>query len=291
MPHQRPQFGPKLADEENSIDDRLCDSASMGVGRPLRKSQAEDESVRDGSRPCEVSVQQGRRINMSAAAVAEATCSWIGALLCGDCGSGRGANDRRCPSCHGSPGNKMNVVLRKADGSDTAVSHASRWIRRLESGNEEVSRLRRYGRGLEWTSPQRPTVPDPHRLRTVAKRGAQQELLTDNDTVFRGRNFTEFVARWGVRVRYPCAYAPSGNGIAERCHRSVKVIAARKNCTVEEAVYLYNVTPRDGRNPWTAPANVVHAYAVRVRGVDQATEEPEEMNGRFAVGDSVWVRP
>ncbi|KRX37917.1 hypothetical protein T09_10212 [Trichinella sp. T9] len=28
-----------------------------------------------------------------------------------------------------------------------------------------------------------------------------------------------------------------------------------------------------------------------VRGVDQATEEPEEMNGRFAVGDSVWVRP
>ncbi|KRY25976.1 Pol polyprotein [Trichinella spiralis] len=123
------------------------------------------------------------------------------------------------------------------------------------------------------------------------ERGAPEELLTDNDTAFRGRIFTEFVARWGVRVRYRCAYAPSGNGIAERCHRSVKVIAARKNCSVEEAVYLYNVTPRDGRNPWTAPANVVHAYAVRVRGVDRATEEPEEKNGRFAVGDSVWVRP
>ncbi|KRZ54303.1 hypothetical protein T02_5839 [Trichinella nativa] len=81
MPHQRPQFGPKLADEENSIDDRLCDSASMGVGRPFRKSQAEDENkgghdtiagggvrIRDGSRPCEVSVQQG------------ATCCWIGAF-------------------------------------------------------------------------------------------------------------------------------------------------------------------------------------------------------------------
>ncbi|KRX40437.1 hypothetical protein T05_6529, partial [Trichinella murrelli] len=38
--------GAQLTDEENSIDDRLCDSASMGVGRPLRKSQAEDESVR-----------------------------------------------------------------------------------------------------------------------------------------------------------------------------------------------------------------------------------------------------
>ncbi|KRY46628.1 hypothetical protein T03_5274, partial [Trichinella britovi] len=116
-------------------------------------------------------------------------------------------------------------------------------------------------------------------------------LLTDNDTAFRGRTFTEFIARWGVRVRYRCAYAPSDSGIAERCHRRVKVIAARKNCTVEKTVYLYNVTPRDGRNPWTAPANVVHAYAVRVRGVDRATEEPEEKNGRFAVGDSVWVRP
>ncbi|KRY27734.1 Pol polyprotein, partial [Trichinella spiralis] len=123
------------------------------------------------------------------------------------------------------------------------------------------------------------------------ERGAPEELLTDNDTAFRGGIFTEFIARWGVRVRYRCAYAPSGNGIAERCHRSVKVIAARKNCMVEKAVYLYNVTPRDGHNPWTAPANVVHAYAVRVRGVDRATKEPEEKNGRFAVGDSVWVRP
>ncbi|KRX55851.1 hypothetical protein T06_1419, partial [Trichinella sp. T6] len=96
--------------------------------------------------------------------------------------------------------------------------------------------------------------------------------------------FTDFIARWGVRVRYRCAYAASGNGIAKRCHRSVKVIAARKNCTVEEAMYLYNVTPRDSRNPWTAQANVVHAYAVRVR-------DPEEKNERFAVSDSVWVRP
>ncbi|KRX51836.1 hypothetical protein T09_10653 [Trichinella sp. T9] len=123
------------------------------------------------------------------------------------------------------------------------------------------------------------------------ERGAPEELLTDNDTAFRRRTFTQFIARWGVRVRYRCAYAPSDSGIAERCHRRVKVIAARKNCTVEETVYLYNVTPRDGRNPWTAPANVVHAYAVRVRGVDRATEEPEEKNGRFAVGDSVRVRP
>ncbi|KRX67374.1 hypothetical protein T09_15463 [Trichinella sp. T9] len=71
--------------------------------------------IRDGSRPCEVRVQQGKRINPRAAAVAEATRSWTGARLCGDRGSGRGANDRRCPSCHGPPGNKTNVVLCKAN--------------------------------------------------------------------------------------------------------------------------------------------------------------------------------
>ncbi|KRX79665.1 hypothetical protein T06_11433 [Trichinella sp. T6] len=107
--------GSILADEEDSFADRLSDSASMGDGRPLRESQAEDESVREGSRPCEVRVQQGKRINPRAAAVAEATRSWTGACLCGDRGSGRGANDRRCPSCHEPPGNKTNVVLCKAN--------------------------------------------------------------------------------------------------------------------------------------------------------------------------------
>ncbi|KRX29068.1 hypothetical protein T06_2245, partial [Trichinella sp. T6] len=68
---------------------------------------------------------------LRAAAVAEATCSWIGALLCGDCGSGRGANDRRCPSCHGPPGNKMNVVLCKADGSDSIQAPGATGDQRL----------------------------------------------------------------------------------------------------------------------------------------------------------------
>ncbi|KRX80127.1 hypothetical protein T06_5078 [Trichinella sp. T6] len=201
--------------------------------------------VSAGSRPCEVRVQQGRRINPRAAAVAEATRGWTGARLCGDCGSGSGVNDRRCPSCQGPSGNKANVVPREVDGSDSFQAPGATAL----------------GGGV---------------LRT----GAPEVLLTDNDTAFRGRIFTDFIARWGVRVRYRCAYAASGNGIAERCHRSVKVIAARKKCTVEEEMYLYNVTPRDSRNPWTAQANVVHAYAVRVRASDfseQTADEEEEM--------------
>uniref|UniRef100_A0A5S6R1Q6 Integrase catalytic domain-containing protein n=1 Tax=Trichuris muris TaxID=70415 RepID=A0A5S6R1Q6_TRIMR len=77
------------------------------------------------------------------------------------------------------------------------------------------------------------------------ERGAQEEILADNDTAFRSRMFEQLAAKWGVKVRFRSAHYPTGNGIAERCHRTIKVIVARKGCAVAEAVYLYNITPRD----------------------------------------------
>lgn len=48
-----------------------------------------------------------------------------------------------------------------------------------------------------------------------------------------------------MNMHFQGAYAPSGNGGVERSHRTVKVIAARKGCSIAEAVYPYNITPRD----------------------------------------------
>uniref|UniRef100_A0A5S6QMD7 Integrase catalytic domain-containing protein n=1 Tax=Trichuris muris TaxID=70415 RepID=A0A5S6QMD7_TRIMR len=106
------------------------------------------------------------------------------------------------------------------------------------------------------------------------ERGAPEEFLADNDTAFRSQAFAEFVKRWGVWLRFRCAYAPSGNGIVERCHRTVKVIAARKNCSVNEAVYRYNLMPRDDCSVDKAPANAVYRYS-----------------SPYSVGDRVWVKP
>uniref|UniRef100_A0A5S6QGD7 Integrase catalytic domain-containing protein n=1 Tax=Trichuris muris TaxID=70415 RepID=A0A5S6QGD7_TRIMR len=127
--------------------------------------------------------------------------------------------------------------------------------------------------------------------RVFYERGAPEEVLLDNDTAFRSRMFTDFAARWGMRVRYRCAHTPSGNGIAERCHRSVKVIAARKNCSIPEAVYLYNVTPRDDCTALSAPVGAVYKYTVRVRGVDRPSEGDRLEDAPYSVGDRVWVRP
>ena len=49
--------------------------------------------------------------------------------------------------------------------------------------------------------------------------------------------------------------SPTGNGIVERSCRSIKTIAARKQCSTLDAVYWYNVIPRDGFSRSTAPAN------------------------------------
>ena len=123
------------------------------------------------------------------------------------------------------------------------------------------------------------------------ERGAPDEILTDNDTAFKSKRFAEFARTWGVRMRFRCAYAASGNGVVERCHRTVKVIATRKQCGVGEAVYWYNVTPRDDCGEETAPANALYRYSVRVRGVDEMEREPRAANEVYTVGDAVWVKP
>ena len=84
---------------------------------------------------------------------------------------------------------------------------------------------------------------------------------------------------------------PSGNGIIERNHRTVKTIAARKDHTVSEAVYWYNVTPKDDVSPSTAQANALHRYHVRVKGIETNPLPEREVSGeRIKEGDVVWVK-
>uniref|UniRef100_A0A5S6QA32 Integrase catalytic domain-containing protein n=1 Tax=Trichuris muris TaxID=70415 RepID=A0A5S6QA32_TRIMR len=116
------------------------------------------------------------------------------------------------------------------------------------------------------------------------ERGAPEELLADNDTAFKSKTFVQLMARWGVNLRFRCAYVPSGNGIAERCHRTVKVIAARKGCSIAEAVYLYNLTPRDNCRAQSAPASGIYRDDVRPREIDKPRKEEQPKDGPYAVG-------
>ena len=122
------------------------------------------------------------------------------------------------------------------------------------------------------------------------ERGPPEEILTDNDTAFCSMEFRRFIDKWGIRLRHRCVYVPSGNSIAERCHRSVKRIAARKACTIAEAVYWYNATPEDAVTAASAPANAIHRYWVRIKGSDVRLPDRQGTRGPYELGDTTHFR-
>ena len=130
-------------------------------------------------------------------------------------------------------------------------------------------------------------------------RGAPAELLLDNATEFRGRGMAAFAARWGVTLRFRAVHEAGGNGIVERHHRTIKVMAARQGCTIGEAVHRYNMTPRDGQSSESAPAAGLFQRMGRDLPGDtternSARPPPElrvkDRDAGFRVGDLVWMR-
>ncbi|XP_043206644.1 uncharacterized protein LOC122372990 [Amphibalanus amphitrite] len=138
-------------------------------------------------------------------------------------------------------------------------------------------------------------------LETVfLEHGAPAELLLDNATEFRGRRMGAFAARWGVTLWFREVHEAGGNGIAERHHRTIKVMSARKGCTIAESLHRYNMTPRDGSQPESTPAAGVFRRVGRdlpVTGAGGHDDRPppvipadSERGTGFREGDLVWTR-
>ena len=89
---------------------------------------------------------------------------------------------------------------------------------------------------------------------------------------------------------FRCTYGPAGNDIAERCHRTVKHIAARMHCPIQEAVYWHNITPRDSMSLPIVHANKIYCYEVRVKGVDAPITFSGSRHSYYQVGNHVWFK-
>ena len=125
-----------------------------------------------------------------------------------------------------------------------------------------------------------------------SERGSPEEILMDNDTAFRSKQFEYFLDEWEIQLRLRCAHVPSGNGIVERCHRRIERITTRKQCTVTEAACRYNITPKDNVSIASAPANAIHRYRVRIKGIDSmCSSSRREICGPYRIGDPVCVKP
>lgn len=105
-----------------------------------------------------------------------------------------------------------------------------------------------------------------------------------------------FAARWGMPLCFNSAHTPTGNGIVEHNHHTVKVISTRKQCSITGAVQLCNVMPYDWVTVTEAAASGIYYYEVldcvlpaweqgprnTVTGSDESKE--------YMTGDTVWIR-
>ena len=121
--------------------------------------------------------------------------------------------------------------------------------------------------------------------------GAPSELLLDNAASFHSRTFREMCGKWNVDLRYRCAYRPSGNGIVERVHRTIKRMAARTRADVLDMAYYYNISPRDGVKVESVPSNRMCRYSWRLPDSVERERPTTRGNANFGVGQRVYVKP
>ncbi|XP_065654532.1 uncharacterized protein LOC136081163 [Hydra vulgaris] len=88
---------------------------------------------------------------------------------------------------------------------------------------------------------------------------------------------------------------PSGNGIVERNHRTVKRTAARAQICPLLAVFWYNATPTVGTNEESAPASQKKKYVWRLPIQEEKNTETQESSRQvmktYRIGEKVYVRP
>lgn len=124
------------------------------------------------------------------------------------------------------------------------------------------------------------------------ERGPPQELLLDNAASFKSPQMAALCDKWKVELHFRCAHRPSGNGIVERHHRTIKRMASRTSGSPLEMVFWYNFSSSAGSGADQAPCSSVHNYKWR-SPLSTMAQNPvsKQPTGGFAVGDRVLARP
>eukprot|EP00096_Caligus_rogercresseyi_P016665 TRINITY_DN944_c0_g1_i3.p1 TRINITY_DN944_c0_g1~~TRINITY_DN944_c0_g1_i3.p1 ORF type:complete len:942 (+),score=61.63 TRINITY_DN944_c0_g1_i3:649-3474(+) len=126
---------------------------------------------------------------------------------------------------------------------------------------------------------------------TFAGYGPPLEILCDNGKSFRSKGLSSLCERWGVILTFRCAYKPSGNGVVERNHRTIKTMASRTKKPIQQCVFWYNATPGGEYN--RPPSVELFGKEYRNPFLTPNKQPPSqiESEGDLTVGESVWVKP
>ncbi|XP_047144620.1 uncharacterized protein LOC124818134 [Hydra vulgaris] len=121
--------------------------------------------------------------------------------------------------------------------------------------------------------------------------GPSSEVLLDNSKSFRSQLMQTMAAKWEIRLVYRAVEKPSGNGIVERVHQTVKRTNARVKCGIPMSVFLINNVPSKHGTPFEIFCQ--HHKRVRIPGIDKIKSTQKSMTEccEWKVGDKVWVKP
>ncbi|XP_065675760.1 uncharacterized protein LOC136091968 [Hydra vulgaris] len=121
------------------------------------------------------------------------------------------------------------------------------------------------------------------------ERGPPWQVLLDNSKTFRSKLVGELCADWGVSILFRCAYRPSGNGIVERHHRTIKRMAARSGKDPLKMVYWYNIAPRKNGEETSLPYKAIFSYEWKPHTISAKTNA--EVLHNYTQGQEVFVKP
>jgi hypothetical protein len=123
------------------------------------------------------------------------------------------------------------------------------------------------------------------------ERGPPGQLLLDNSATFRSEAVRQLCREWSVELIFRCAYRPSGNGIVERNHRTIKRMAARSGGDILRMVYWYNMSPRSKIDEKTIPSHLLFSYSWKSPTVIKSTGKKTTGASKFLAGQDVFVKP
>ena len=118
------------------------------------------------------------------------------------------------------------------------------------------------------------------------ERGPVTEVLMDNGRAFQSAILKEMLNKWGGRCFFRAVYRPSGNGIVERHHLTIKVLAERSMISSQEAVFWYNLSLKTGQKVDSVLQNTIFKY----EWWHPCDMPPTTEQGEATVWIGVWVK-
>ena len=121
--------------------------------------------------------------------------------------------------------------------------------------------------------------------------GVPAEILIDKDSISQQalQGFSKWIGRFNCTF-IVCVYPPV-MALRNIIIRAWNRLQRKNNASIMEAVYWYNVTPKDNVLPLTAPANQIHCYWVWLKGINALTlDEPKQLQIGYNMSDRVWIK-